>query len=178
MTQVEIEALISGGPQTLGQAAEAFRKALEDLGETPTSLAARMHRLGDRRPVGTILRGIQRMASGETRVSGEMHVIIGMMDRDRQRAKFEASRLLWSSVANGCVTTRTCDFTISLSRQSRGRWLVNLVHAEGYNAPWPEWQPSLEEAKIKSLLCLDEALATLEYHKRWADADQVSQTTG
>jgi hypothetical protein len=175
MTDTEIATLINGPPQTPEQATAAFRKALDDLGETQSRFAVRMRRLGDRRPIDTILRSIQRMASGETRVSGEMQVIVQMMDRDRQRAKYEAARLPWSSVANGCVTTKTRDFTISLSPQSRGRWLVNLVHVDGYSPPWPEWQPSLEEAKIKSLLCLDEALATLEYHKQWVEADQVSQ---
>jgi hypothetical protein len=173
MTDIDIATLVSGSsPQTPEQAIAAFRRALEELGETQSSFAARMGRLGDRRPFETILRGIQRMASGETRVSGEMQVILEMMIRGRQRAKYEASRLGWSSVANGCVTTKTRDFTITLSRQTRGRWLVNLVHVDGYSPPWPAWQPNLEEAKIKSLLCLDDALADLEHHRKWVDAGQ------
>jgi hypothetical protein len=172
MTDADIATLLNGPPPpTPEQAMAAFRKALEDLCETQSGLALRMHRLGDRRPLDTILRGIQRMASGETRVSGEMLVILEMMNRERQRARYEASKLPWATVANGCVTTKTRDFTISLLPQSRGRWLVNLVHVDGYSPPWPAWQSNLDEAKIKALLCLDDALADLQYHRQWAAAE-------
>jgi hypothetical protein len=174
MTDVDVATILNGPPpRTPEQATAAFRKALEELCETQSGLALRMQRLGDRRPLDTILRGIQRMASGETRVSGEMLVILEMMNRERQRAKYEASKLPWANVANGCVTTKTRDFTISLSPQSRGRWLVNLVHVDGYSPPWPAWQSYLDEAKIKSLLCLDDALADMQYHQQWAKADQA-----
>jgi len=148
----------------------AKRPSATDTRAGDGSLPKGARRLGDRRPLDTILRGIQRMASGETRVSGEMLVILEMMNRERQRARYEASVLPWVTVANGCVTTKTRDFTISLSPQSRGRWLVNLVHVDGYSPPWPAWQSNLDEAKIKSLLCLDDALADLQYHRQWAAA--------
>jgi hypothetical protein len=161
--------------QTPEQARAAFRKALDDLGETQSGLALRMQRLGDRRPLDTILRGVQRMASGETRVSGEMQVLLKMMDRERQRAKYESSTIPWSLVANGCVTAKTRDFTISLAPESKGRWRVSVVHVDGHSPPIPAWQPNLEEAKIKSLLCVDDALADLQYDQQWwTDAVQVN----
>lgn len=148
----------SPSPQTSNQAAVAFQKALENICETQSGLALRMKRLGDHRPISTILRSIQRIASGETHVSGEMLVILEMLNRERQRAESEASKLQWN-VAGGCYTAKTHNFTISLSRQSKGRWLVNLVHIDGYSPPVPNWQPQLNDAKIKSLLCLYDALA-------------------
>jgi hypothetical protein len=149
-------------PDTPEQVTAAFRKALDELGETPSGLASRMKRLGDKRPYESILRGIQRMAAGDTRVSGEMHALLEMMNRERRRAKFESSKLQWNSINSGCVTAKLRDFTITLSAQSRGRWHVNLVHLNGYSPPWPSWQPSLEEAKIRALICLDDALNDLQ----------------
>lgn len=139
-----------------------FRAALDDLAETQSGLASRMMRLGDRRPFASILRGVQRMATGETRVSGEMHALLEMMNRERRRAKFEATSLTWKTIRTGCVTAKTRDFTITLSAQSRGRWHINLVHVDGYRPTWPSWQPDLEEAKIRSIICVEDAQQELQ----------------
>ena len=74
---------IGGTPES----AEWFRAMLEELGETQSSLARLMHRKGDDRQPATILRTIQRMATGDARVSGEMRVILNMMKRAKNRAE-------------------------------------------------------------------------------------------
>ena len=82
----------TGGP--LGGTPESaawFRSALENLGETQSSLARLMHRKGDDRKLNTILRTIQRMAIGEARVSGEMRVILTMMQRAKDRGERRAA---------------------------------------------------------------------------------------
>ncbi len=73
---------IGGTPES----AAWFRAMLEQLGENQSSLARLMHRKGDDRQPATILRTIQRMATGEARVSGEMRVILTMMLRAKKRA--------------------------------------------------------------------------------------------
>ena len=56
-----------------------FRDALAKLGLSQTGFAREMARLGDPRPPNTLLRAIQRTATGENKVSGEMHVVLGLM---------------------------------------------------------------------------------------------------
>jgi hypothetical protein len=73
-------------PRGSPESAAWFRAALEELGETQSSLARLMHRKGDDRKLNTILRTIQRMATGDARVSGEMRVILTMMQRAKDRA--------------------------------------------------------------------------------------------
>ena len=74
---------IGGTPES----AAWFRDMLEQLDETQSSLARLMKRKGDDRQPMTILRTIQRMATGEARVSGEMRVILTMMLRAKQRGE-------------------------------------------------------------------------------------------
>ena len=80
------KAPIGGTPES----ATWFRITLAELGETQSSLARLMHREGDDRKPATILRTIQRMATGEARVSGEMRVILTMMQRAKNRVERRA----------------------------------------------------------------------------------------
>lgn len=74
-------------PRGSPESAAWFRAALEALGETQSSMARLMKRKGDDRQPNTILRTIQRMATGEARVSGEMRVILTMMQRAKDRGE-------------------------------------------------------------------------------------------
>jgi hypothetical protein len=147
------------------QAAENLRTTLEALRETQYGLAKRLAELGDQRPFNTILRSIQRMAAGETRVSGEMQAILGMLIRERERAKADAASLEWSTNEHGVVKTATKGFSITLIPERSG-WRVEVRDPKtGYCHPWPKFPPSLEDAKIKSLLWLEDAfhyLRTME----------------
>jgi hypothetical protein len=77
------------------ESAAWFRAALEELGETQASKARLMKRKGDDRLPETIARHMRRMATGEARVSGEMRVILTMM----QRAKYRSERRTAEKVA-------------------------------------------------------------------------------
>jgi hypothetical protein len=60
---------------------EQFRAVLAQLGLTQTKLARKLVEFGDPRPYGTIIRSVQRMALGESKVSGEMHALLGLIAR-------------------------------------------------------------------------------------------------
>jgi hypothetical protein len=68
-------------PPTTGtpEGAAWFKAQLEELGQTQSGFARWLEKRGDDRKPGTILRHVQRMANGEARVSGEMRVILNMM---------------------------------------------------------------------------------------------------
>lgn len=63
-----------------------FRATLAELGFSIGSFVKFMIRHGDCRPASNIKRRLRRMATGEVRVSGEMHVILGMLRNGRARA--------------------------------------------------------------------------------------------
>ena len=69
--------------QGLAESANEFRSFLEEIGETQSEFARTLKRMGDDRGASTILRHVQRMATGEARISGEMRVIMSMFRRDR-----------------------------------------------------------------------------------------------
>jgi hypothetical protein len=63
-----------------------FRARIASLGLTQSGLARRMKELGDDRDEKNILRSIQRMVSGDARVSGEMRALLGLLERTRRDA--------------------------------------------------------------------------------------------
>lgn len=67
------------------ESAAFFLAALQVLEENQSSFAWLMKKNGDDRQLETILRRIQRMASGEARVSGEMRVLLTFMMRGKRR---------------------------------------------------------------------------------------------
>jgi hypothetical protein len=91
MTELTDEPVRKGPIGGTPESAAWFRAMLAELGETRSSLARLMHRKGDDRQPATILRTIQRMATGEARVSGEMRVILTMMRRAKNRAEKRAA---------------------------------------------------------------------------------------
>jgi hypothetical protein len=66
--------------------ATEFRAFLTEIGESQSGFARTLKLMGDDRLHTTILRHIQRMATGEARVSGEMRVIMAVF-RDSHRKK-------------------------------------------------------------------------------------------
>lgn len=58
-----------------------FRAVLARLGFSQSSLARFMVEMGDDRDEKNVLRSIQRMVSGDSRISGEMRVMLGVMER-------------------------------------------------------------------------------------------------
>jgi hypothetical protein len=147
-------------PQTTEEATHAFRADLDRLGLSQRALAAKMRALGDARSFDTLLRSVQRMATGEARVSGEMQVIMTMLLRERTRAQRMLDRTVWTEGEGGGLVATVEGAALSLSPQSRGRWQVHaqIDEKRGYSPPIPHWRNSLEEAKLRAMMCVDETL--------------------
>jgi hypothetical protein len=145
---------------------EDFLTEFRELDRTPVELASQMRGWGDHRSHQTIIRSIQRLAAGETAISGEMRVIINMMLYQQHVDEKEYAGLNWQEHGNWSVSAKISEFTVSLSPQSKGRWHISIVHDNGYSHPWPSWQDSLEKAKRKALICLGDARRhVLEYDR-------------
>lgn len=159
MTEVEeIEA-------TDGDASK-IRAALDDLSLNQSSLANLMIELGDSREMKTVLRSIQRMAGSEARLSGEMHVILTLLQREQARARRIASTVVWTEGEAGRLTTVIQGVRLTVSPQSRGRWSIHARHIangpNGYSPEIPHWRDSLENAKLRAVLAVDETLDDLD----------------
>jgi len=144
----------------------AFSAAIEALGDTQAKLAERMVALGDHRSFASILRSIQRMSSGEARVSGEMRVIVELLQRERDRLQRMLDGVVWSENADGSLSAQVEDFAMGLWPQTKGRWLISLEHEDGYRPAWPRWEPSIEHAKIRALRCMEDAQRELDALRR------------
>jgi hypothetical protein len=62
-----------------------LRGAINELGLSHAGFARRMQELGDDRPRKNILRTVQRMIAGDTRVNGEIRALIGLMREIKAR---------------------------------------------------------------------------------------------
>lgn len=130
---------------------------LATLGFTQSQLARRLGELGDTRSLSSAVRSIQRAAAGETRLSPELRVILGMLERDWRRAAAFAARATWTEQPSGTLYTAARDFDIYLLSQNRGRWKIHLAHQKTkYSPSWIEWQDTLEIAKIRAFIQLDD----------------------
>jgi hypothetical protein len=67
------------------ESAEEFRAFLAEIDESQSSFARTLRCMGDDRQPGTILRHMQRMATGEARISGEMRVIMTILRQSRKK---------------------------------------------------------------------------------------------
>lgn len=154
---------------TSTETAAAFKAALQSLGETQSSFTERLWMLGDHRTDTSILRSVQRMASGEIRVSGEMMVILELLKREREAGlKDWNRRVVWTEGERGTVRAQVDDFSIILSPERGEKWRVIVNHKDGYSHPWPRFQTSLEEAKIKAYGCHRDAVEYMEHIRKEA----------
>ncbi|MGK5032886.1 hypothetical protein [Janthinobacterium sp. MDT1-19] len=134
---------------------EHFKKLLEELDEKPTELASRLIRLGDYRNAAAIMRGIQRMAAGDTKVSGEMLVIVRMLVNQQRLQYSKLSQVEWAQQANGAWVAKFEGFKITLHPQTKDRWSIYLrVIETDYSPACGSWQVGLEAAKRKALVRL------------------------
>lgn len=139
------------------QVTAEFRAAVSELEETPTEFIERLHKLGDGRSWEALSRSVQRMLSGESRVSGEMQALTTMMLRQQRRLQRQHTDIQWI-MKSGCWSAQTGDFRLILDPQTKGRWRINVIYKSGYSHPWPRWQDSLERAKTKALVTTEDAL--------------------
>lgn len=134
---------------------EQFKKLLEELDEKPTELASRLIRLGDYRSAAAIMRGIQRMAAGDSKVSGEMLVIVRMLVNQQRLQYSKLSQVEWTQQANGAWVAKFEGFKITLHPESKQRWSIYLrVIETDYSPACGSWQVGLDAAKRKALVRL------------------------
>lgn len=155
--------------------ADAMRAALEGMNLNQSGFAALMRGLGDGREFRTILRSVQRMATGDARVSGEMQVILSLLGRDRSRARRLAGTVDWKPDDRGGFSAEVQGVRIAVSPQRGDRWSIQARHVaggpDGYSPSFPHWRDSLEEAKIRAVLAIDETLDQVEQIRCGAAAD-------
>jgi hypothetical protein len=163
----DLDWLINPREQTPEEAAEEFRQALVEFNETQRSFAGRMIALGDRRKFEAVLRSIQRMASGEAKVSGEMQVIMTLLKRERARTQRRLQNAQWHKTDRGGLTATVDNVVLHIFPQKRGQWSIGAHYDEpnGYSPPWPHWRDSLEEAKLRAIQCVDETLDQIRPRK-------------
>lgn len=78
-------------PERRQAEAAAFIAWLAEIGETKGSLSRIMVRLGDHRPRRTIMRTLERYASGEFKISGEFKVVMSIFRNSRRRRRATAA---------------------------------------------------------------------------------------
>lgn len=142
--------------------AEGLRETLEELGWSPAQLMDRMRTLGDYRKPQTIMRGLNRALAGEIRPSGELIALTRQMLRFQRRLRRTFGNAVWTQLPDGSHTTQVPDFRITLVPKTKGRWLVLVVHKDGFSGPYPRWQETLEAAKDMAFICVDSAQNFLE----------------
>lgn len=141
-----------------------FLNALEEISFTPGELLKWMSRRGDYRNGSASIRGIQRMMSGETRVSGPMMVLVNTLVRQHRRLKLQNPELTWSVNEHGTYVSQAENWLIFISPQSKGRWLLSCrkgPNHDDYSPPFGRWLNSLEEAQNKALMAVEEGIADI-----------------
>ena len=165
-------------PET--QNRERLRAELGDLGFSQTGFAGLMNALGDSRETKTILRSIQRMSSGDARLSGEMQVILTLLRREDARARRLVETTQWTLGENGRQWAEIQGVRVAVAPQSKGRWSIHARHIadgpDGFSPEFPHWRDSLEEAKLRAVLAVDETLDKLEAIEAQAAEDRARET--
>lgn len=163
--------------------ATELRTGLDQLGFSQSRFAGLLTALGDRREIKTVLRSIQRMATGDARLSGEMQVILTLLKREEARARRVAASTVWTVHDDGRQSTVIQGVRVSVSPQSRGRWSIFARHIadgpDGFSPEFPHWRDNLEDAKLRAVLAVDETLDKLDWLAAQAAEDEArSSDTG
>lgn len=141
---------------------EKFSAALAEISFTPAELMGLMIDRGDYRDSASIIRSINRMVSGETRVSGEMMVLVNGLVRQHRRLKQQYPDLVWNLNEHGTYSAQVGDWHVYIVPKSKGRWLLYCRDGvSDYSPPFGRWLSSLEEAKNKALMSVDEGITQM-----------------
>ncbi|WP_332305841.1 hypothetical protein [Rhizobium sp. GR12] len=138
--------------------------ALRELGLTPTDLAKFTAKNSDHRDFLATIRSIQRMVSGESRVSGEMMVIVTMLVRQHRKLRIKNAHVRWQMNEHGEHWAQLDGWYVSISPQSRGRWALscrNGTRPEDYSPPFYRWLDSIDEAKNRAWAYIEEGMNDL-----------------
>lgn len=77
-----------------------------------------------------------------------------------------ADAIDWKETDRGGYTAEAQGVRLSISSQRGGRWSIHARHIadgpDGYSPSFPHWRNSLEEAKIRAVLAINETLDQVE----------------
>lgn len=139
----------------------SFRKALDELIMTPADLADFMVKNNDPRCIAAIIRSIQRTLAEDTRVSGELMVVINMLLARHRRLKRRYSNVVWNKNDHGVFWAEVEDWFVYIYPQSKNRWQLTCRHGldpKDYSPPFGRWLSSLEEAKNKAFAHVEDGM--------------------
>ena len=142
--------------------AKELSERLAVLSLRPKDLTVIMQKYGDHRTGATIIKGIKRMLSGETAVSGEIVVIVELIDKFRQAGESLGTHLEWSEVKEGCLVATHEGWTVTLDHIRRC-WRVSIQEPNGTVLSWDSYShlTNVEHAKSTGELRLWCALNNL-----------------
>lgn len=102
------------------------------------------------------------MLSGDVPVSGPMKVIMTLLLRERAAAYRLAQHVSWEKTESGGYRAEVEGVELTVTPQSHRRWSIHAQHVangpDGYSPSIPHWRSSLDEAKIRAVLAVDETL--------------------
>jgi hypothetical protein len=139
-------------------------EGLEELMLTPGELVHKLQKFGDDREFTVVKRSLDRMISGETKVSPEMSVIVEMLLRQHRRLKDRHAEVSWEISEHGTHQAIIDGWYVYLSPQTKGRWILSCAsgpNRSDYSPPFGHWLSSLAEAKHKALVEVEEGMNEL-----------------
>lgn len=156
-------------PESREEMTLSFRADVGKYAGGTAGLGATMIRWGDYRSSEAIARSLQRVMSGDIRVSGEMCVIMTAIRQNWLRSERLVHETVWIQHDDLSVTAEVADFSVTIYPATKGRWRSNLVHKSGYSPSWPTWQNNIEDAKRAAVHRL--VKAQIELDEVWAYAN-------
>jgi hypothetical protein len=160
---------------------QKFIAALAALSVTPAELADYMKKIGDYRDFNATTRSIQRMVSGESRVSGEVMVIVNMLLRRHRRLKEQHPNIEWTVGADGVHRAQVMGWYLYIQPRRTSpsrptRYILSCSTGPGpkdFSPEFGRWLDSLEEAKNKALVVIEEGMNDLAtFHHEEAERER------
>lgn len=130
-------------------------RLMKEMYFNTSDLTKFMKSMGDPRDYSTIMRSIQRMLSGEVKVSGEMIVILYMLLGQRLRLKERYPDIEWEVQPDQRHIALVDNYKIVLIPE-RKKWKIECTRVEDKQSfTWERFSLSLEEAKYRCLPYID-----------------------
>lgn len=136
---------------------------LELIELAPQDLARMMKRFGDHRSKEALTKSIRRMINGETSVSGEMAVILELLDKLREVGTSFSPELVWHKVSDDVYVARHMDWKATVEKVRRV-WRPTIVNPSNHVYPWGMYShlTTLDSAKRTAEIRLFSAMIGLD----------------
>lgn len=126
-------------------------RLMKEMYFNTSDLTEFMKSMGDQRDYSTIMRSIQRMLSGEVKVSGEMIVILHMLLGQRLRLKERYPDIEWEVQPDQRHIAHVDNYKIVLIPE-RKKWKIDCRRVgDKHSLTWERFSHSIEEAKYRCL---------------------------